>query len=201
MFRCAVCLGPVHVKFFQCPSCRHPVSFEHVACANCSTELAFDSSRIEMTKLASHQSCRNREIIGCNWCVEGADWYCGSCRLTRTIPNLGSTRNIMLWRRMEEAKVRLPDSNAVRDRSALSKRVRMRLGRRASMRNTTRPLVMAIISGRFAWRKPRPSSPSTIWPKSEGWWDVPSWQGLGHEGDGRGSRESRESQAAVQPGG
>jgi len=89
------------VKFFQCPSCRHPVSFEHVACTNCSTELAFDSSRIEMTKLASHQSCRNREIIGCNWCVEGADWYCGSCRLTRTIPNLGSTRNIMLWRRME----------------------------------------------------------------------------------------------------
>jgi hypothetical protein len=95
------------VKFFQCPSCRHPVSFEHVACANCSTELAFDSSRIEMTKLAPHQACRNREIIGCNWCVEGADWYCGSCRLTRTIPNLGSTRNIMLWRRMEEAKRRL----------------------------------------------------------------------------------------------
>jgi hypothetical protein len=74
---------------------------------NCGTELVFDPSRIEMRKLASNQACRNREIIGCNWCVEGADWYCGSCRLTRTIPDLDSQRNIMLWRRMEEAKRRL----------------------------------------------------------------------------------------------
>ena len=95
------------MKEFQCPSCRQPVSFEHVACTNCGTELVFDPSRIEMRKLASNQACRNREIIGCNWCVEGADWYCGSCRLTRTIPNLDSQRNIMLWRRMEEAKRRL----------------------------------------------------------------------------------------------
>jgi hypothetical protein len=95
------------VKEFQCPSCRQPVSFEHVACTNCGTELVFDPSRIEMRKLASNQACRNREIIGCNWCVEGAEWYCGSCRLTRTIPHLGSTRNIMLWRRVEEAKRRL----------------------------------------------------------------------------------------------
>jgi hypothetical protein len=69
--------------------------------------LVFDPSRIDMRKLASNQACRNREIIGCNWCVGGADWYCGSCRLTRTIPHLGSTGNVMLWRRMEEAKRRL----------------------------------------------------------------------------------------------
>jgi len=95
------------VKIFQCPSCLQPVAFEHVACANCGTQLVFDPSCIELTKLALNQSCRNREIIGCNWCVEGADWYCASCRLTRTIPHLGSTRNVMLWRRVEEAKRRL----------------------------------------------------------------------------------------------
>ncbi len=33
--------------------------------------------------------------------------YCSSCELTRTIPNLDSARNIVLWRRMEEAKRRL----------------------------------------------------------------------------------------------
>ena len=30
-----------------------------------------------------------------------------SCRLTRTIPNLGTTRNVILWRKVEEAKRRL----------------------------------------------------------------------------------------------
>jgi hypothetical protein len=83
------------------------VTFEHVVCANCGDGLLFDPSCIEMTELSLKQSCRNRDVIGCNWCAEESDPYCGSCRLTRTIPNLGSPRNIMLWRRMEEAKRRL----------------------------------------------------------------------------------------------
>jgi hypothetical protein len=67
----------------------------------------FDFSCIDMTSLDFKRPCSNRDIIGCNWCVEGPDWYCNSCRLTRTIPNLGSSRNVMLWRRVEAAKRRL----------------------------------------------------------------------------------------------
>ncbi|WP_204310144.1 zinc-ribbon domain-containing protein, partial [Enterobacter cloacae] len=63
------------MKLFQCPSCREPVSFEHTACTNCGTQLVFDLSDIKLTKLALNQACRNREIIGCNWCVNGAEWY------------------------------------------------------------------------------------------------------------------------------
>jgi len=60
-----------------------------------------------MTVSAAKRSCGNRDIIGCNWCAEGSELYCGSCGLTQKIPNLGSPRNIMLWRRVEEAKRRL----------------------------------------------------------------------------------------------
>jgi hypothetical protein len=59
-----------------------------------------------MTRLSS-QACENRDVIGCNWSVEGTGRYCRSCSLTRTIPNLGVTRNILLWKRAEEAKRRL----------------------------------------------------------------------------------------------
>ncbi|MFT4118863.1 putative zinc-binding metallopeptidase [Bradyrhizobium sp.] len=95
------------MRDFQCPSCRQAVTFEHVACANCGAGLLFDPSRIGMLPSSDKMPCSNRNLIGCNWCTEGADPFCGSCRLTRTIPNLGSPRNIMLWRRMEEAKRRL----------------------------------------------------------------------------------------------
>ena len=95
------------MREFQCPSCRQAVAFEHAACANCGCDLLFDPSRIAMTGPAAKWPCGNRDIIGCNWCVEGSEPYCRSCSLTQTIPNLGSSRNIMLWRRMEEAKRRL----------------------------------------------------------------------------------------------
>jgi hypothetical protein len=100
-------LGLRYMREFQCPSCRHSVAFEQVACASCGNGLLFDSACIDMTALPLKWPCGNRDIIGCNWCVEGADPYCNSCRLTRTIPDLGNPRNIMLWRRMEEAKRRL----------------------------------------------------------------------------------------------
>jgi hypothetical protein len=95
------------MREFQCPSCRQSVSFEHTECTNCGSQLAFDPACIGMTSLDVKRPCSNRDIIGCNWCVEGSDWYCDACRLTRTIPNLGSPRNVMLWRRVEGAKRRL----------------------------------------------------------------------------------------------
>jgi hypothetical protein len=94
------------MREFKCPSCRHAVAFEQVACANCGHQLMFDPACIEMVAPLK-EPCRNREIIGCNWCAEDTGSYCISCRLTRTIPVLGSPRNIMLWRQMEEAKRRL----------------------------------------------------------------------------------------------
>ena len=51
--------------------------------------------------------CANRDLIGCNWSVQDGMPYCRSCRLTRTIPNLGSDRNLALWRKVEQAKRRL----------------------------------------------------------------------------------------------
>ena len=95
------------MREFKCPSCRHAVAFEHLACTNCHSELLFDLPQIDMTLRGDKWPCGNRDMIGCNWCVEDTEPYCASCRLTRTIPNLGSARNVMLWRRMEEAKRRL----------------------------------------------------------------------------------------------
>ena len=51
--------------------------------------------------------CANRTVIGCNWSAEAHHTYCFSCRLTRTTPYLGTTRNVLLWRRVEQAKRRL----------------------------------------------------------------------------------------------
>ncbi|MBW7970390.1 putative zinc-binding metallopeptidase [Bradyrhizobium sp. BR 10289] len=96
------------MREFLCPLCRHAVLFEHVACARCGHELIFDASHLKMEeRLSAPQPCWNREIIGCNWIAEGPNGYCRSCRLTRTIPNLDSARNVMLWRRVEQAKRRL----------------------------------------------------------------------------------------------
>jgi hypothetical protein len=39
--------------------------------------------------------------------VDDGGQYCGSCALNRTIPNLSFPQNVLLWRRVEEAKRRL----------------------------------------------------------------------------------------------
>jgi len=62
--------------------------------------LAFDA-------LESVVPCANRTLIGCNWSVDDGHPFCHSCRLTQTIPNLASNRNVMLWKRVETAKRRL----------------------------------------------------------------------------------------------
>jgi hypothetical protein len=58
-------------------------------------------------RLENGSSCGNRESIGCNWSVDDGGQYCGSCALNRTIPNLSFPQNVLLWRRVEEAKRRL----------------------------------------------------------------------------------------------
>jgi hypothetical protein len=95
------------VREFHCPSCRDQVSFEQCECPCCGDKLLFDPVTLKTARLQDSAPCDNREIIGCNWSVEGADRYCVSCRLNRTIPNLSVLRNVLLWKRVEEAKRRL----------------------------------------------------------------------------------------------
>ncbi|MES1935216.1 zinc-binding metallopeptidase family protein [Salinisphaera hydrothermalis] len=54
-----------------------------------------------------YKLCENTAIYdACNWLVPADDPHalCVSCRLTRTIPDLGVERHLELWRRIEAAK-------------------------------------------------------------------------------------------------
>ncbi|SDN02514.1 putative zinc-binding metallopeptidase [Afipia sp. GAS231] len=90
-----------------CPHCRTATFFELEQCPTCETPLAFNLKRLAFDALKSAVPCANRTLIGCNWSVDDGHPFCDSCRLTRTIPNLGSNRNVMLWKRVETAKRRL----------------------------------------------------------------------------------------------
>ncbi|WP_308200507.1 putative zinc-binding metallopeptidase [Bradyrhizobium sp. 190] len=95
------------MREFHCPSCRGQVPFEQCECTSCGNKLLFDTANLKMVRLQDENSRDNREIIGCNWSVEGMGPYCASCCLNRTIPNLSVLRNVLLWKRVEEAKRRL----------------------------------------------------------------------------------------------
>jgi len=96
------------MKRFPCPTCRQPASFDQLRCDHCDTELAFDPRELRMQALSDAPPCANRTLISCNWALDDVvKGFCASCRLTRTIPNLGSQRNVILWRKVEEAKRRL----------------------------------------------------------------------------------------------
>lgn len=54
-----------------------------------------------------YRLCENTAVYdACNWLVptDDAHTLCASCRLTRTIPDLGVERHLELWRRLEAAK-------------------------------------------------------------------------------------------------
>jgi hypothetical protein len=69
--------------------------------------LFFDYSRLQLRSGHETTACVNRALIGCNWAANVDNRYCPSCVLTRTIPPLQTARNLVLWRRVEEAKRRL----------------------------------------------------------------------------------------------
>src|SRR3954464_16003992 len=95
------------MKPLICPHCRARIFFEQTACAQCNGALSFDPATADIVAATSGVPCANRELIGCNWATDAGDPYCPSCRLTRTIPNLRSNRNLSLWRKVEQAKRRL----------------------------------------------------------------------------------------------
>ncbi len=90
-----------------CPHCRTATFFELGQCSTCETLLAFNLKMFAFEALETVRPCANRTLIGCNWSVDDGQGFCHSCRLTRTIPNLASNRNVMLWKRVETAKRRL----------------------------------------------------------------------------------------------
>jgi hypothetical protein len=92
------------MKEFACPRCEEAVFFNQCECVYCGNMLAFDATDLKITCLNRNLACANRGIIGCNWKVEDGRRLCRSCSLTRTIPYLGVERNVLLWRRVEEAK-------------------------------------------------------------------------------------------------
>jgi hypothetical protein len=94
------------MKRFPCPKCQEPAWFEQDRCRRCGTDLAFDPQQLAMRPLES-APCVNRGLIACNWASHEGNGLCASCALTRTIPNLGTPRNAILWRKVEEAKRRL----------------------------------------------------------------------------------------------
>src|SRR5438477_3930873 len=100
------------MKLFSCV-CEQVVFFESVACIRCGRTLAFVPDRGAVVAMETdgtstepvwriagddpgargYRPCRNaREYGVCNWAVpvtEDED-YCRSCRLNRTIPDLGA---------------------------------------------------------------------------------------------------------------
>ena len=95
------------MRNLSCPNCRERIFFEQVRCMRCAQHLAFDPTALAILKFDGEGVCSNRDPIGCNWLAEKDGRYCRSCALTRTIPNLDSPRNLLLWRRVEQAKRRL----------------------------------------------------------------------------------------------
>jgi hypothetical protein len=94
------------MRQLHCPACRESAFFEQGQCSHCSARLTFDPSSLQFRSGDDQSACVNRSRIGCNWAApDGA--ACPSCTLTRTIPLLSSPRNVVLWRRVEEAKRRL----------------------------------------------------------------------------------------------
>lgn len=115
------------MKTFHCDACDALAFFENVRCLNCSEVLAFVPAVLDISTLRpasqelwtradpqlggqSFRLCKNASDHQiCNWVVAADDpeEYCESCRLTRTIPDLGIRGNLQLLQKMETAKRRL----------------------------------------------------------------------------------------------
>lgn len=115
------------MKIFRCDHCRQLVFFENVHCLSCGHPLAYLpdlgvvgslepdgagawASPIPRAKGRHYRLCRNytQEDV-CNWAVPAADPdpLCGSCRLTRVIPDLTREGHKAAWYKLELAKRRL----------------------------------------------------------------------------------------------
>jgi len=106
------------MKRFEC-SCGERIYFENTLCLSCRATLGFDPNTLQMVALDQYGAddsgyffrvCKNSLDFGvCNWLLpaEGSEYYCLSCQLNRTIPQLTAGDNLNRWRKLETAKRRL----------------------------------------------------------------------------------------------
>ena len=117
------------MKIFSCV-CAQIVFFESISCIRCGRTLAFLPDRGALSAVEDdgapeemiwrpagggaegerYRACRNHREHGvCNWAVPDAEpeEYCRSCRLNRTIPDLGDPGAKEAWHQLEIAKRRL----------------------------------------------------------------------------------------------
>jgi hypothetical protein len=115
------------MKIFHCDHCGQLLFFENTECGNCGHRVAYlpdvrrvasldpdgdEKWRSPLPKQAhrAYRLCRNDKIEGiCNWAVSAKDVnpLCGSCRITKVIPNLAEPAHRSAWYRLEVAKRRL----------------------------------------------------------------------------------------------
>lgn len=112
--------------------CTGPVFFANSYCLRCDTPLGYEpflgrvlplvpgpqfgtwylaETQVSAGKNDLYRRCANLNTpAACNWVVNtrgNSDIYCIACRLNRTIPNLSSPVDAMLWGRIEAAKRRV----------------------------------------------------------------------------------------------
>lgn len=115
---------PRHSRAFRCQCGRH-VFFRNSLCIACHTPLGYLPERAAVLPLSpgsapgrwrvpddarDYKRCANLDTpAGCNWllAVDDPKTLCTSCRLNRTIPDLGDADNRRYWGAIETAKRRL----------------------------------------------------------------------------------------------
>lgn len=123
-------LHPASLRNFRC-RCGRPVFFGNTRCLACGTELGYDPDGAKLLPLLPgsrqgtwkpwsaedeqapiYRRCANHaSAMSCNWLIPAREArrfrQCRSCRLDRTIPDLGVPGNQVLWARVEHDKQRL----------------------------------------------------------------------------------------------
>ena len=97
---------------FTC-DCGNVLFFGSSKCLKCGGDVGYDPAQGLLVRLRPEgklKRCANGVKHGvCNWTlpVEAKERLCVACSMNRTIPDLSTARNMMLWGRMEMAKRRL----------------------------------------------------------------------------------------------
>ncbi|MGD1877697.1 MAG: putative zinc-binding metallopeptidase [Kiloniellaceae bacterium] len=112
------------MKIFECQNCGQLLYFENTHCERCGHLLGYLADQATLSAVtatgndtwnalaapgALFRFCANSNHDACNWLVpaDSGDAFCRACRLNRTIPDLDTDDNRLLWQRMEGGKHRL----------------------------------------------------------------------------------------------
>lgn len=105
--------GGAHVmQRFIC-ECGNVLFFGSSRCLGCGEAVGHDPAAGRMRPVREGgpvMLCANGALHGvCNWLMptDATETLCQACRMNRTIPDVTSSRNLLLWGRMEMAKRRL----------------------------------------------------------------------------------------------